>query len=210
MKSYRLKIEVIIAAVGILSLLVYVGVTVLFKLDQSGDVASLLVDYGYLIAPAGILWVLTDKFLWHTSLFQAIKTSANIPPDFRGRWEGVLENEDGSEAQKFVIEVKQTLTRLNVFSYSSIGSSVSILAEVASSENEDFFSLCYLWKGESSTSIKKIHHKEQFNGYTILHLHPHDKPKTLKGYYFTNKVPVQTRGGIELTWVSKQLKRRLE
>jgi hypothetical protein len=208
MKSYRLSIEVIIATVGIFTILVFSLVLIIF----SGTTlpTEYWIDYGYIIAPAGLLWVLTDKFLWRTKPFQAIRKSANIPPDLRGRWEGVLENEDGSPAQKFAIEIKQTLTKLNVFAYSSLGRSVSILPEIASSENEDAFALCFLWQGETNTSMKNIHHREHFHGYTILNLHEHENPKLLKGYYFTNRTPTQTRGGIELTWVSRNLKRKLE
>jgi hypothetical protein len=143
-------------------------------------------------------------------VFQAIKKSANIPPDLRGRWEGILENEDGSATQKFVVEVKQTLTTMHVFSYSSIGRSVSILPEIATLENEDTFTLCYLWQGETNTSMKDIHHREHFQGYTMLDLHQHEKPRALKGFYFTNHMPQQTRGGIELKWVSQTLKHSLD
>jgi hypothetical protein len=212
MKAYKLNIEVIIAAVGIFTILVFSLVLIIFGGSTMHDVTvtEYWIDYGYIIAPTSLLWILTNKFLWHTRPFQAIRKSANIPPDLRGRWEGILENEDGSATQKFVIEIKQTLTTLNVFSYSSLGRSVSILPEIASSENEDAFSLCFLWQGETNTSIKDIHHREHFNGYTILNLHEHEHPKTLKGFYFTNKLPSQTRGGIELSWVSKTLKRTLE
>jgi hypothetical protein len=210
MKSYRLNIEVIIAAVGIFSLLIFSLVLVVFHIVNMKSIVNTLIDYAYIIAPTSLLWILIDKYLWHTKLFQLINKSVNIPPDLRGRWEGTLENENSSETQKFVIEVKQTLTTLNVFSYSTLGRSVSILPEIAISENEDIFTLCYLWEGKMDTSIKKIHHREHIHGYTMLNLHKHEKPKFLKGYYFTNRISAQTRGGIELTWVSNDLKRKLE
>jgi hypothetical protein len=134
----------------------------------------------------------------------------NIPPDLRGRWEGVLENADGSQSQKFVVEIHQTLINLKVHSYSSIGQSKSILCEIASSEDEDNFTLCYLWQGEIHTSIRDIHQNEKFYGYTMLDLHTHESPKVLKGSYFTNRRSGQTRGGIHVTWVSKELKKKIE
>ena len=210
MKSYRLNIEVIIAAVGIFSLVMFSAVFVMFNITNLHEISKILIEYAYIIAPTSLLWILVDKYLWHTRFFQAIRKSANIPPDLRGRWEGILENEDGSATQKFVVEVKQTLTVMHVFSYSSLGRSVSILPEIASVDNEETFTLCYLWQGETNTSIKDIHHKEHFHGYTILNLLEHEKPRLMKGFYFTNHLPQQTRGGIELTWVSKTLKRRLE
>lgn len=209
MKSYRLNIEVVIATVGIFSLVVFCLVLYMFNMSGIAEVSHLLLDYGYLIAPASLLWVATNKYLWHTKLFQGIRKTANIPPDLRGRWEGVLQNMDG-DTQKFAIEVKQTLTTLHVVSYSTLGRSVSILPEIASSDSQEMFSLCYLWQGETHTSMRDFHHRVRFNGYTILHLHEHENPKILKGSYFTNHVPNQTRGGIELKWVSKELKRKLE
>ena len=194
MKSYKLNIKVLIAAVGIFSLIIFSLVLIIFHIAKTEKVTDLLLEYGYIIAPTGILWVLADSYLWHTKLFQAMRKTLNIPPDIRGRWE----------------EVKQTLTSMHVHSYSSIGHSESILSEFASSHNEDSFTMCYLWQGQINTSTKDIHQSEQFYGYTMLHLHEHESPKILKGPYFTNRISSQTRGGIELAWVSQKLKRKLE
>jgi len=210
MKSYKLNIKIIIAAVGVFSLLIFSLVLIIFHIAKLESVGVILIDYGYIIAPTSLLWILSDKYLWHTKLFQSMRRPLNIPPDIRGRWEGTLENADGSETQKFVIEVKQTLTTLGVHSFSSIGHSASILSEIASSENEDKFTLCYLWKGKINTSMKDIHKRETFYGYTMLHLYENESPKVLKGSYFTNLILSQTRGGIQLTWTSNTMKRKLE
>ena len=209
MKSYKLNIKVIIASVGILSLAIFSLLLVVFKIAKTESLGELLLHYGFIIAPVTILWVLIDHYLWHTKIFQYIRTSFNIPPDVRGRWEGTLENADGSEPQKFVIEVIQSLTSLRVNSYSSIGHSESILCEIASSHSEDKFTLCYLWQGQSNTSIKDIHQKDQYDGYTMLNFLEHENPKMLVGSYFTNRKS-QTRGGIEVKWVSHSIKRRLD
>jgi len=210
MKAYRLNLTVIISAVGIFTLLVFSLILFVFQKATTHDIFDIITSYGYLIAPASIAWVFTNRYLWHTKLFQAIRKSANIPPDLRGRWEGELHNLENGHTQKFAIEVKQTLTTLSVFSYSSLGRSVSLLPEIAKSENERTFSLCYLWQGETQTPMKHVHQRITFNGYTILKLHEHEKPKILKGFYFTSHKPKQTRGRIELTWVSKHLKKKLE
>ncbi|MEP6950843.1 MAG: hypothetical protein ABI863_16275 [Ginsengibacter sp.] len=210
MRPYKLNIKLIVASVGIFSLIVFSLTLLIFHIAKMGSVLDILLEYAYIIAPTSLLWVLTDKYLWHTKLFQSMRRPLNIPPDIRGRWEGTLENADGSEAQKFVIEVKETLTTLTVHTYTSIGYSASILSEIASSEHEDKFTLCYLWQGELNTSMKDIHQREIFHGYTMLHLHEHETPKILKGFYFTNRPASQTRGGIQLTWVSHSLKRKLD
>ena len=205
MKSYKLNIKAIIGAVGILSLIIFSMFLIVFRVAKTGSIGEMLLHYGFIIAPITILWVLTDHYLWHTRLFQSLRKSFNVPPDLRGRWEGTLENADGSEPQKFVIEVKQTLTTLYVHSFSSIGYSEGLLCEIAASHNEDKFTLCYLWEGGIGASVKDMHHGDHFAGYTMLRLNENTSPKSLAGSYFTNRKPSQTRGVIELKWVSKHL-----
>lgn len=210
MKSYKLNIKTIIAIVGTLSLFIFSAALIIFNIAEFHGLGELLLHYGFIIAPVTILWVALDHYLWHTRFFQSFRKSLNIPPDFRGRWEGRLENADGSPPQKFVIEVSQTLTTLKVHSYATVGHSVSILCEIASDTHEESFTLCYLWEGQAHADIKDQHQAERFQGYTMLTLLEHENPKTLQGSYFTNRKPTQTRGGIHLTWVSHALKRKFE
>ncbi len=210
MKPYKLNLKSVIGIVGVLSLVIFSVVLVLLGEAEFTHIGETLLHYGYIVAPVSILWVSLDNYLWHTKLFQAIRKSLNIPPDLRGRWEGILENADGSQPQKFVIEVKQTLTSIRVHSFSSIANSTSILTEIASDSHEEHFMIGYLWQGSISTSMKEMHQGEIFHGYTMLNLHEIESPKTLKGSYFTNRKGLQTRGGIELIWTSHNLKRKFE
>lgn len=210
MKSYKLDIKWIVAAVGILSLLIFSALLTIFNIANLHNLGEILLHYGLIIAPISVLWILLDKYLWHTKLFQMAKKSMNIPPDLRGRWEGMLENADGSPPQKFAIEVRQTLTTIHVHSYSPIAHSASILCEIATSSQEEIFTLCYLWQGTIHQTIKDLHQGENFYGYTMLDFNTYDSSRVLKGSYFTNRKGAQTRGGIMLTWVSMKLKHRIE
>lgn len=210
MKSYKLNIKAIIVIVGVLSLFIFSLVLFFFKIADKEGLGEILMHYGFIIAPVSVLWILLDHYLWHTRLFQSTRKSLNIPPDMRGRWEGTLENADGSPVQKFVIEIKQTLTTLRVHSYSTIGHSASILTEIASDAHEENFTLCYLWQGETHTDMKDMHQGERFQGYTMLNLLEQETPRMLKGSYFTSRKGMQTRGGIQLTWVSGELKKKFE
>lgn len=210
MRSYKLNIKTIVAIVGVLSLFIFSAVLYFFGFVDFHNLGETLLHYGYIIAPVSILWVLLDHYLWRTKLFQALRKSVNIPPDFSGRWEGSLENADGSPTQRFVIEVKQTLTTLKVHSYSTIGHSASVLCDIASDTHEENFTLCYLWEGETHTDMKDMHQGERFQGYTMLNLLEHEKPKMLKGSYFTSRKSLQSRGGIQLTWVSPELKKKFD
>src|SRR3984893_16162148 len=144
MKHYKLNVKAIIGIVGLLSLLIFSFVLILLGDARFKNLGEVLLHYGYIIAPVSVLWFLLNHYLWYTSFFQSIRKSLNIPPDLQGRWEGTLENADGSNPQKFVIEVRQTLTTLRVYSFSSIGYSSSILAEIAADSHEDNFMLGYL------------------------------------------------------------------
>ncbi len=210
MKPYKLNLKSVIGIVGLLSLLIFSAVLIILGDVKFVNIGETLLHYGYIIAPVTILWVSLENYFWHTKLFQSIRKSLNIPPDIRGRWEGVLENADGSQPQKFVIEIKQTLTHIRVHSYSTIGHSISILTEIASDTNEENFILGYLWQGEIHTSMKDTHAGELFFGYTMLNLNEKLLPKVLAGSYFTNRKSAQTRGGIKLEWISHKMEHKFE
>lgn len=210
MKPYKLNLKSVIGIVGLLSLVIFSVVLVLLGEAEIGHIGETLLHYGYIIAPVSILWVSLDNYMWHTKLFQSIRKSLNIPPDLRGRWEGVLENADGSQPQKFVIEVKQTLTSIRVHSFSAIANSKSILTEIASDNHEERFMIGYLWQGEIGSSLKEMHQGEVFQGYTMLNLDEHESPRTLQGSYFTNRKGMQTRGIIKLQWSSLRMIHRFE
>jgi hypothetical protein len=210
MKPYKLNLKAVIGIVGLLSLVIFSMVLVLLGEAELGHIGETLLHYGYIIAPVSILWVSLDDYFWHTKLFQSIRKSLNIPPDLRGRWEGTLENADGSQPQKFVIEIKQTLTSIRVHSFSAIANSKSILTEIASDGHEEHFMIGYLWQGEIGSSGKEMHQGEVFQGYTMLNLDENETPKLLQGSYFTNRKGMQTRGIIHLHWVSYHLKKKFE
>ena len=210
MKPYKLNLKSVIGIVGLLSLVIFSIVLVLLGEAELGHIGETLLHYGYIIAPVSILWVSLDTYFWHTKFFQSIRKSLNVPPDLRGRWEGILENADGSAPQKFVIEIKQTLTSIRVHSFSSIANSTSILTEIASDSHEEHFMIGYLWQGEIGSSLKEMHQGEVFQGYTMLNLDEHEMPKSLQGSYFTNRKGMQTRGVIRLKWMSYDLKKKFE
>lgn len=210
MKSYKLEIKTIVFVVAVMSIIIFSTVLFTLHMVETEKLGELLLHYGFLIAPITLFWVWLDKSLWHLPAVQSMRKTFNIPPDLRGRWEGLLYSSSFKEPQKFVIEVSQSLTTLHVHAYSSIGISKSILVEIAADDNENQFTLCFFWQGETPTHVSGKQFIQRFNGYTLLHLNDFDKPKSLKGTYFTDFQPEQTHGTIELEWVSLSLKRRLE
>ena len=123
MKSYKLEIKTIVFVVAVASIVIFSTVLFMLHLVETEKLGELLLHYGFLIAPITLLWVWLEKSLWHIPLLQSMRKSFNIPPDIRGRWEGVINSSSVKEPQKFVIEVTQSLTTLHVHAYSSIGKS---------------------------------------------------------------------------------------
>ena len=72
MKSYKLNIKVLIAAVGIFSLLIFSLVLIIFNIAKMQTVREILLEYAYIIAPTSFLWIFADNYLWHTKLLQSI------------------------------------------------------------------------------------------------------------------------------------------
>lgn len=210
MKSYKLEIKTIVFVVALASITIFSTALFTLHLVETEKLGELLLHYGFLIAPITLLWVWLEKYLWHIPLLQSMRKLFNIAPDMRGRWEGVINSSSYHEPQKFVIEVAQSLTTLHVHAYSSIGISRSILVEIAADDNANQYTLCFFWQGETPTDVNGKNIIQRFNGYTLLHLNDFDTPKSFKGTYFTDVQPDQTHGTIELTWVSLDLKHRLE
>ncbi len=209
-RPYKLEIKALIFYVSALCIFLFSGVLYIFRVTDHGKLIDLLWDYGTIVAPITLLWILLEKRLWRSRLLQNLKTYLNIPPDLRGRWEGYLASSKSPKEQRtFTIEVEQTLTTLNVTSYSSFGNSKSILAEIGSDEKEELFSMCYLWQGEINNKEGNAQHIQQFNGYTMLHYHRPLGKKEIDGTYFTDLQPEQTHGTIHLKWVSYDLQKQL-
>jgi len=210
MKPYKLEIKILIFYVSVLVIFIFTGALLFFGVKDQTKLIDLARDYSSIIFPITLIWVLLENRIWRMQLMQNNKSFLNIPPDFRGRWEGEIESSlEPEKKRKFVIEVQQTLTKLQITSFSEFGNSRSILAEIGSDEDESIFSLCFLWQGEISRSSDMGQVLQRFNGYTMLHWDKSVKNKKFAGTYFTDLLPSQTHGKIELTWVSFELQNQL-
>jgi len=208
MKAYKLEIKALIFYVSAICIFLFSTVLMAFKVADKNKLVDLLWDYGTIVTPITFLWLFFEKRLWRTRFMQNFKTFLNIPPDLRGRWEGkILSSRNADQSRKFVIEVEQTLTTLSVHSYSEYGNSTSILSEIGSDEKEEIFSLCFLWEGEIHKHAEGIPTIQRFNGYTILNYDKPLKTKEISGTYFTDLLPEQTHGTIDLKWVSWKLEK---
>ena len=144
-----------------------------------------------------ILWWAFDNYLWKVKwINKALSLNKELYcPKISGRWEGAL-NRDGKD-HKFVIEIKQTYTNISCTTYSTHGHSKSLCAELLYDQQNDSYSLVYLWEGKTSKSPDgQDEPSNYFKGTTILTIS--DDCKSLIGSYFTDRRPKQTRGTISL------------
>ena len=209
MKPYRLKVKILITISGIISILVFATVLLIWHKAEAANLGEILIHYGLIILPISFLWWMLEKFCWHWKWIQKIRGALNIPPDFRGRWEGTLDRDGEEQPHRFVIEIRQSLSKIWVYTYSSRSSSQSYIAEIATDDSEVDFTLCYLWQGDGAEIAHRSIPKSIFKGYSLLQLYENENPKRLSGTYFTNREP-QTKGKIELNWVSLPLKNKFQ
>lgn len=203
MNPYRIKVKLLLTFSGLLSIICFSIVLLVWHSVNAEKLGEILLHYGFIILPISVFWWLLEKYCWHWTIIQNVRSVLNIPPDFRGRWQGTLHRDGEVSSHDFVIEIKQTLSKIWVYTYSSRSSSQSQIAEISCDDSEDNFKVCYLWQGEGGHIGERSIQKSIFNGYTILSLNEVDDPKKLSGFYFTNREP-QTKGKIELSWVSLQ------
>lgn len=209
MKEYKLNFKLFLSVIALFSIIILGAVLCISGKFNLAEVKNLVWDYAYVTLPLSGIWLYFEKWGWKSKLWKWTRGFLKIPPDLSGRWEGTLKRIDQTEKHKFVLEVKQTLTKLLVNTYSSLGHSESILDAIASDKMGSDFYLTYLWMGEVSKNKNGIVDKRTFYGYTMLKLINSNNEKRLSGSYFTNRVPVQTMGDIEVKWTTNELKQSL-
>ncbi|PIE45353.1 MAG: hypothetical protein CSA45_03150 [Gammaproteobacteria bacterium] len=207
MKEYNLNLPLFITIIGILSALISVVVLMITGSLGYREVGQLAFNYSFITVPLAIIWYLFENYGWKSSWFVFLRKFLNIPPDISGRWEGTLDRVEENNPHGFVIEIKQTMTKLQVYTFSQNGKSESIIDNIVTDKMEDDFQLTYLWEGNAG-KLTGINYKGgKFKGYTILALIENEKERKLVGEYFTDREPSQTKGYINVIWKSDKLKK---
>jgi len=193
MKTYRVKISVIIIIIGFTGCFFLVLLLLIMGLLETNELEEFILNYGLISFPLGVLWWFFDSYLWKKVKINWLRKYLRIPPDLNGRWEGMINRYGENDPHKFVIEIKQKLTSLQVFTFSKNGKSKSVIDDIVVIDkmNENF-RICYLWNGTGGPLKNQTTSPEEFQGYTILDLIINEKGKKFKGHYFTNRFPNQT------------------
>lgn len=209
MKNYRFNLKLFITVIASVSIFLTGIFLVIVGRLQCKMLVDLFLNSSLVILPLTVLYFYFEKLGWRQSVWIWARQFLKFPPDLRGRWEGTLQRRTDSSSHGFVIEIEQTMTKLQVCTYSENNSvSESILDEIASDiQHETNFRLCYLWEGIASNLPGQSDDSGKFMGYTILRLKNTAKERQLDGEYFTNRKPHETQGKIQVKWVGYELKR---
>jgi len=182
-----------------ISILLIPGFAMVFSVAD-GNLLILIGLSLALIITSFLIWLYINNFGWRQKFFRVGGWLTPIP-DLRGRWIGELDRKDTVGAHRFVIEIQQTLANIQVHTFSSRGQSSSFTAQIISDPQEKHFQLVYTWIGKGGTLQGEQHEIGFFYGTTILDF-VESPTKLLKGEYYTNRAPVQTKGKIEVVWLS--------
>ena len=153
----------------------------------------------------GCVLSLVEKVLWKTKIMKLSPLEDYWTPVLEGRWKGTLIRDN--KPHDFVLEVRQSFTSLSCTTYSKHSSSSAYAAEILYDEQLKSYKLIYYWQAKTTTVQANTGDTNIFNGFTILDIIVEEGNVTkLKGSYFTDRQPTQTKGAINLTFEQKTLK----
>lgn len=169
-----------------------------------------LFSIGLIEAPSAVaillffFWVF-EKWLWQ---IPPIRYFIGVP-NINGRYEGNLTsthtiNEEQNGTYRVVIEIKQSLTKTNIYLYTERSCSYSLIANMCTNYNDNH-ELVYVYQNKTSAmnadSDMRDHH-----GVALLEVL--DGGKTLTGNYFNNPRERGRYGVIEVSRESWFLKKK--
>jgi hypothetical protein len=162
-----------------------------------------------IIGMVGGIYAIVNKWLWNIKPFCWMYSV----PDFSGRYQGTLlymfrneKNEVVSDSMEHIKVITQNGSDIVISSWTketdgTISSkSTSIEASIVK-EKDGTFSLIYNYLNEGNFEPGFCPHY----GTEILKLIENDSRKRLVGKYYTERLPYQTKGKIDLNFVNKDL-----
>lgn len=153
----------------------------------------------------GLGLTLVEKVLWKTWIMRLPFLENFWTPVLEGRWEGEF-NRNG-ESRDFVIEIIQSFNSISCITYTKYSSSSAYAAEILYDDQLNRYQLIYYWSGITTNTFENNRDTDRFEGFTILNIIINSGDVVrLKGSYFTNREPKQTKGTINVTLKQKTLK----
>lgn len=206
MKELRIDIKKIIAPIVVIALLC--AWLLLLWRGHAEHMGKVLLNYGFISLPIVLLWIWLNYKGWHCSLMQNdyVRNSLGLAPDLRGRWEGTIDRYGENRPHRFVVEIKQTMTCIQIYSYSSRGRSDGITHSFICDELGGNETICYSWRGRHGRLASEVPAENIFYGFSrCRHRKDTDGRRFLEGDYFTNRQPEQSMGKILLEFKGLEL-----
>lgn len=182
-------------------------ITLVLKIALDYDVLSEIISALSILL--GLALSLIERVLWKTRIMKLPFLEHYWTPVLEGRWEGTLVRDN--KAHNFVIEIKQSFTSISCITYSKHSSSSAYAAEILYDDQLKIYKLIYYWHGGTTSVQENTGDSNLFDGLTVLDLViVSGKVIKLKGSYFTNRQPKQTKGTLSLEFSQKELKNAFE
>lgn len=157
----------------------------------------------------GVVLTLIEKKMWKTRVMRLPFLENYWTPILEGRWTGKLER--NGESHDFVIEIIQSFTSISCVTYSKHSSSSAYAAEILYNDQLNVYQFIYYWSGVTTNAAEPNRDSDRFEGFTVLDIIIClGKVTELKGTYFTNRQPQQTKGNLNLFFQQKMLKKSFE
>ncbi len=153
-----------------------------------------------------ILILAIDKWLWQYKPFSFLYSIPNIS----GRYEGIIRyhnpRTDQDESKQCIVEIIQTGSKVKINSYfqKPFGQEQTpskSLIETVVKNDDDTYSLVFTYRNQGIPGEFAGH-----NGTNILKLIDNENGRFLKGVYYTDREPFQTRGQMEVKFITKKIK----
>lgn len=153
----------------------------------------------------GLGLTLIDKVFWKTKVMKFPLLEDYWTPVLEGRWKGTLTRDN--VPHDFVLEIRQNFTSISCVTYSTHSSSSAYAAEILYNKQLKAYKLIYYWQAKTTRVQSNTGDTNIFNGFTVLDIIVEAGNVTkLKGSYFTDRQPNQTKGTLNLIFEQKTLK----
>lgn len=183
--------------------LVLLFLALVLKKTLNFDMVSVVV--GVISLAFGLSLTLIEKVLWKTKIMKFPLLEDYWTPVLEGRWKGTL-TRDG-KPHGFVLEIRQSFTSISCVTYSTHSSSSAYATEILYDEQLKSYKLIYYWQAKTTTVQANTGDTNIFSGFTVLDIIVESGNVTkLKGTYFTDRQPTQTKGTLNLAFEQKTLK----
>jgi hypothetical protein len=197
----RLNIKFLLFGSAFVAIALFALILFLDKSSTLKGIISSTSKLTIVLTVISAFWLYVDKWGWRH--FPSLCPIIRKWPNLNGRWKGIIDREGSEPPHPFIMEIKQTLTKLQCDTYTENGESRSVVTNLTVDEHAKQYFLYFVWLGGTRSKLEQPESGE-FYGATILRLFGDKNNIKLEGRYFTGRRPLQTRGTLNLSLDSRK------